>query len=344
MVRRLLDLIPIRYFTDPEVILRGLVARWNEKHRAWHNASHLVDLLNRIEAEEHGEDREILLLAALFHDAVYDPRSAKNEEESAELLLQSVRDPDYISIQQAREIILNSKWTGNPLTALTAKFFALDTRQLGPDATLGERVQYEKAIFREYQWVPWPVYQEKRSEFLTGWANRFPEHRAGAYDCLQLLHGLNPRIAIYPGSFNPFHLGHLSVLRQAELSFDKVIVAVGINRQKSGSVEAMEKRHQAVGAQLPFHEVSAFDGLLSDHLSALNYPVSVVRGVRDGTDLEAELRFARFLGELRPGTPVVWIGCEPEYQHLSSSAIRELESFRPGAGERYIPNASHVYR
>lgn len=106
----------------------------------------------------------------------------------------------------------------------------------------------------------------------------------------------------------------------------------------------MEKRHQAVRAQLPFHEVSAFDGLLSDHLGALNYPVSVVRGVRDGTDLEAELRFARFLGELRPGTPVVWIGCEPEYQHLSSSAIRELESFKPGAGERYIPSASQAYR
>jgi phosphopantetheine adenylyltransferase len=72
-------------------------------------------------------------------------------------------------------------------------------------------------------------------------------------------------------------------------------------------------------------------------------PLSVVRGVRDGTDLEAELRYARFLGELRPETNVVWIGCEAELQHLSSSAIRELESIAVGSGSRYVPDTVGIY-
>ena len=69
----------------------------------------------------------------------------------------------------------------------------------------------------------------------------------------------------------------------------------------------------------------------------------VVRGVRDGIDLEAELRYARFLDDLRPGTHVVWISCEAELQHLSSSAIRELEAIQPGAGTRYVPTTPAIY-
>jgi phosphopantetheine adenylyltransferase len=65
--------------------------------------------------------------------------------------------------------------------------------------------------------------------------------------------------------------------------------------------------------------------------------------VRDGTDLEAELRFVRFLNELRPRTSVTWISCEAELQHLSSSAIRELNAIEPGAGKRYIPDVASIY-
>jgi len=342
-LRYLAEVVPLQYFADPSQALSAAANRWNERHRSWHGPAHLTDLVDRIVRIEMGHAREVLLLAALFHDVVYDPTSSTNEEESAEYLLRAVVDPQQPAVREAADIILASKWTRQPPGELARRFFALDTRQLGSEVTLAERLAYERAIFREYQWVPWPVYREKRGKFLKGWAVQFPEHKQGVAECLQLLEALAPRVAVYPGSFNPFHLGHLSVLRQAEQSFDKVIVAVGINRQKAGSAEAMEQRHDALRAQLKFHEVRAFDGLLSEFIDQLGHPVSVVRGVRDGTDLEAELRFARFLGELRPRTSVVWIGCEPEYQHLSSSAIRELESFRPGAGSRYVPAAPAIY-
>jgi pantetheine-phosphate adenylyltransferase len=122
-----------------------------------------------------------------------------------------------------------------------------------------------------------------------------------------------------------------------------VIVAVGVNRQKLGATDSLESRHAGLQAQLLFHEVTAFSGLLSGYLDGLDFPVTVVRGVRDGTDLEAELRFARFLNELRAGTEVVWISCEPEFQHLSSGAIRELESIEPEAGRRYVADSAAIY-
>ena len=89
--------------------------------------------------------------------------------------------------------------------------------------------------------------------------------------------------------------------------------------------------------------MTSFEGLLTSFLDEVVLRPTVVRGVRDGTDLEVELRLARFLNELRPQTGVVWISCEAEFQHLSSSAIRELEAIEPGAGQRYLPTAQEIY-
>jgi phosphopantetheine adenylyltransferase len=122
-----------------------------------------------------------------------------------------------------------------------------------------------------------------------------------------------------------------------------VLIGVAVNRQKPGAAATLEQRRGELQARLCFHEVVEIPGLLTDFVEQFSLPLSVVRGVRDGTDLEAELRYARFLGELRPGTNVVWIGCEPELQHLSSSAIRELESIAPGSGERYVPDTAEIY-
>ncbi len=174
--------------------------------------------------------------------------------------------------------------------------------------------------------------------------NASPTSGGAQEECLELLAALQPRVAVYPGSFQPFHLGHWSILRRAEQTFDKVIVALGVNRQKLTSADSLRTRQETLQTQLPFHETAAFDGLLSHFLDDLETGATVpCAGVRDGTDLEAELRYARFLDELRPDTAVVWISCEPHYQHLSSSAIRELAAIQPGAERRYIPTATQIY-
>lgn len=302
-----------------------------------------MDLLPKAAQAAEGDERDVLVLAAVYHDAVYNPRASDNEERSAALLVRHAADPDAPVIRQARELILGSKWTQMPASRLGRLFFALDTAQLADECPTRSRLVYERAVFREYQWVSWPTYLQKRNEFLTDWAQRFPHQRRGAQECADLLQALAPRVAVYPGSFHPFHLGHWSILQRAGWTFDKVIVALGVNRQKSGSTGSLDARRQALQAQLPFHEVVAFDGLLSEHLDETNFTGAVVRGVRDGTDLEAELRYTRFLDDLRPDTTVVWISCEPQFQHLSSSAMRELAAIKPGAESRYLPTAEQIY-
>jgi pantetheine-phosphate adenylyltransferase len=334
---------PLHYLASPMESLAEIARRWCERQRHWHGPRHLENLVTDIRLDTNNMSSDVLLLAALYHDVIYNPKSAANEEESAKLLLKHAADPTNEVVRAAAHLIRFSNWSKRPDSDMERRFFELDTRQLGPGASLGERLRYETAIFREYQCVPLSAYRAKRAEFLRGWADRFPEHRRGVEECLELLNAFEPRMAVYPGSFNPFHLGHLSILRQAELVFDKVIVAVGVNRQKSNTIDAMQQRHATLQNQLCFHQVTAFEGLLSEFLDQLDWPVTVVRGVRDGTDLEAELRFARFLNELRPNTPVQWMGCEAELQHLSSSGIRELESFSAGCANRYVPDAAAIY-
>jgi pantetheine-phosphate adenylyltransferase len=336
------ETMPVHHFRDATV-LDDVAARWFERQRVWHGPHHLGDMIHELGSMPATDERETLLLAAAYHDVIYDPRASDNEEASATLLRGHAGDAGVAVIRQAAELIVASKWSGPPRSALEERFFALDTYQLSDACPLHKRSEYEAAIFREYQWADSNTYREKRSAFLHQWKLMFPQHSRGVDECLELLAAFHPRIGIYPGSFAPFHLGHLSILRQAEALFDKVIIAVGNNRQKAGSVESEQTRLAELQGQLCFHDVQSFPGLLTDYLDSLAPGATIVRGVRDGTDLEAELRYSRFLNELRPGTRVVWISCEAELQHLSSSAIRELESIQPEAGRRYIPGTSAIY-
>lgn len=342
LLARIETMIPVHHLREPS-LLAELSARWCERHRAWHGPNHLLAMLNGLATGRDGEEKDTLLIAALYHDAVYDSRARDNEEASAALLLTHAADPHSRVIAGAVEIILASKWAEPPQTPLVEAFFTLDAWQLSGECPLSERAGYEQAIFREYQWVDWATYKQKRAEFLAGWARKFPAHRRGVDECLELLHAMRPRLAVYPGSFNPFHCGHLSILQQAESVFDKVVIAIGVNRQKPGALESVAPRLAALQSSLRFHEVVSFEGLLTRFVESSPLPLTIVRGVRDGTDLEAELRFTRFLNELRPDTRVVWIACEAELQHLSSNAIRELESIEPGAGRRYIPDTAAIY-
>lgn len=129
--------------------------------------------------------------------------------------------------------------------------------------------------------------------------------------------------AIYPGSFNPWHAGHEDVLKKALKVFDQVIIAVGINPDKSqDNLKAL--------ASIPeyLHDdrriaIVPFDDMLPDLVKRMD-GLAVVRGLRDGRDLDAERTQQYWYEDLGLEVPVVYFVTDRKLVHISSSAIRAV--------------------
>ena len=128
------------------------------------------------------------------------------------------------------------------------------------------------------------------------------------------------RIALYAGSFNPFHVGHLDILRQAEKIFDKVVIGVGKNGAKGGDADAAQMALSQIG--LP-NLIITIKGTITETMKTHGI-TTLVRGVRNNEDLLAEAHMGRYLRDLLPGINIIYLFPNPEVAHVSSSAVREL--------------------
>lgn len=179
-------------------------------------------------------------------------------------------------------------------------------------------IAHEFELFKKYQHIAWPQYQQLRITYLK-------KHKNTAMALDYIAHWV-PRIAIFPGSFNPFHKGHWNILKKAEQSFDKVIIAIGTNTQKQHASQfKLPKR-------LHGYEIIRFKGLLTDCITALQTPVTVIRGIRNHTDFQFEEIQLRYLQDTMPLIAVVYIIPDREVMHLSSSGIRSLKTIN-----RHLP-------
>jgi len=135
------------------------------------------------------------------------------------------------------------------------------------------------------------------------------------------------RTAVYPGSFNPWHKGHSNILSKALHTFDKVIVAVGMNPDKNDrdmNVELLKKDFSNSRGDLsPQVEIVNFNGLLVDFVRNQNAH-AVIRGLRNANDLQYEMNQQYWNEDLGLTCPVVYFVCDRTLSHISSSAIRAL--------------------
>lgn len=294
---------------DPAVL-----ERYSEPHRFYHTLDHLDEIWQLLEAQGYG-DNDVLLLATVFHDIIYDPRSATNEEDSAQYF-NEVFGGDAALKALVTDIILDTKHH-KPGSALSEIFSAADLNILYQP--FDKLLVYERQIFKEFQFVDHKIYREKRAEVLKS-LKQGVDNPALDY-LVTYVENFKPSIAVYPGSFNPFHKGHYNILQKAERIFDKVIIARGANPGK-------DKATYELPEALRYRQTETYEGLLTEFIDSLGYEVTIIRGLRNGSDLQYELNQYRYLQELgNKNIKVTAIFCDMEFEHISSTGIRQLEKY-----------------
>ena len=135
------------------------------------------------------------------------------------------------------------------------------------------------------------------------------------------------KVAIYPGSFDPFTNGHKNIIERGVRVFDKVIVAVAHNTTKK-TVFTVEERVEIISEVFKDREdvkVDYFEGLLVDYVKRMGTNI-VLRGMRTVSDFEFEMQIALANKTLSSELETVFMVTDNEYSHISSTVIKEVTS------------------
>ena len=136
---------------------------------------------------------------------------------------------------------------------------------------------------------------------------------------------MSKRIAVYPGSFDPMHNGHLDIIERCRPLFDEVVVAVLRNEGKK-PLFSVEERIEAIREMVgPDVRVESFSGLLVDFMDQVGAR-AVVRGLRAVSDFEYEFQMALMNRRLNPRVETVFMMPREDYIYLSSRLVKEVFS------------------
>ncbi len=145
---------------------------------------------------------------------------------------------------------------------------------------------------------------------------------------------MNDSIALFPGSFNPFTIGHLDIVERALKMFRKIIIVVGVNIEKGEDNSSSVLKIREIFKNNPNVTVMNHAGLTADLVKKMN-ATCIIRGVRSAADFEYEKTLADTNLEVL-GVDTVLIPCRPSLSFISSSMIRELNHFHVNTS-KFIP-------
>lgn len=145
------------------------------------------------------------------------------------------------------------------------------------------------------------------------------------------------KIAVCPGSFDPVTLGHLDIITRSAKLFDRVIVVVMSNAQKSPMFSTEERVDflRRVTAHLDNVEIDAYDGLLAEYCRA-RHAAAIVKGLRALSDFEYEFQMALTNRRLNDETETVFLTTSADKMYLSSSLVKQIASFGGDISE-FVP-------
>lgn len=145
------------------------------------------------------------------------------------------------------------------------------------------------------------------------------------------------KIAIFPGSFDPFTIGHEAVVKRAIPLFDKIIVAIGYNSAKKGFFP-LEKRKKWIEAIFENDEtivVDTYEGLTAEYCKKVNANY-ILRGLRTAADFEYERAIGQMNKKMNTNIETVFLLTYPEHSPISSTIVREIIRHN-GDASQFVP-------
>lgn len=146
------------------------------------------------------------------------------------------------------------------------------------------------------------------------------------------------KVAVFPGSFDPYTIGHHNLVSKALPLFDKIIIAIGQNSTKVPAFSE-EKRVNALKNLYKNEnkvEIVTFKGLTVDLCKQYNASF-IIRGLRNGTDFDYEKAIAHMNKTMAKQIETIFLLTEPAFENISSTIVREIHK-SGGSIDQYLPN------
>jgi len=150
------------------------------------------------------------------------------------------------------------------------------------------------------------------------------------------------KIAVFPGSFDPFTVGHESIVNRAQVLFDKIYIAIGYNAKKD-ALFSLEDRKDFINQVFSGNhkiEIVHFEGLTIDLCKQLNANY-ILRGLRTAADFEYERAIAQVNKAMYEGIETVFLLTMPEHTPVNSSIVRDILR-HGGDASKFIPEKMEI--
>ena len=150
------------------------------------------------------------------------------------------------------------------------------------------------------------------------------------------------KTAVFPGSFDPFTIGHQNIVIRGLELFDEIIISLGENSQKK-YMFSLEKRKSMINDVFKDYEgvkVTSYSGLTVSHCKAENSKF-ILRGIRNSKDLDFEQAIAQMNRELDNTIETVFLVNKPEYSAINSTIVRDIIA-NGGDASKFLPSGMNI--